>query len=565
MLLELTVKHLAVIDEVRVRFQNGFHVLTGETGAGKSILIDALSLSIGGRASSDLVRHGHDRAEIEALFDVAADHPVWGVLEEHGIDGTADEPLIVRRDIAVSGKSTARVNGQSVTLATLRAIGETLVNIHGQHEHQSLLRTERHLDWLDAYGGTAVGAVKQSYQGVYREFVRVRNELETLKAGGQQALQLADLYRFQSDEIAQADLKLGEDEWLQEEKQRLSNAERLFDATSRAYELLYGPGQAVEAVGKALQRIQEIVRWDESKLSPIVEQLQSSYYQIEDASFQLRDYREDVEFNSERLEEIETRLQTISGLKRKYGDSIERIIAHGEQMERELNGLDHQEERIVAFEQELHRLTQQLHEQAGRLSDVRRQAAAALSSELMRHLKDLHMEKTIFDVELRTEKDRVTKDGWDAAEFLIAPNPGEPLRSLSKIASGGELSRIMLALKSIFSSLDRVPVLIFDEVDTGVSGRAAQAIAEKLAQLARQAQVFAITHLPQVACMADAHYAIVKKVEDNRTFTVVTSLGEKERAEELARMLGGVEVTGTTLQHAEEMLALARSRKETWG
>lgn len=561
MLLELTVKHLAVIEEVRVSFQTGFHVFTGETGAGKSILIDALSLAIGGRASADLVRHGYDKAEIEALFDVPGTHPAWALLQDNGIEASREEPLFVRREVTAAGKSTARVNGQLVTLSTLKALGETLVNIHGQHEHQSLLRVDRHLEWLDAFGGADVAKRKTAYKRVYTEYVEVKKELDELRASGKEALRMADLYRFQWEEIEAANVKVGEDEWLQEEKQRLSNAERLYAAASESYEALYGGKRGLEAISKAMQRIADIAKFDEATLGPLQEQISSAYYQLEDAAFQLRDYREGIEFNPERLEQIEQRLQTLHTLKRKYGDGIEDILAYGAKMKEELDRFENQDERIEALTASLARLEAELRARAAELSETRRQAADRLASRLMEHLKDLHMEKTRFEVVLASSDGAFKADGWDQAEFMIAPNPGEPLRGLAKIASGGELSRIMLAMKSIFAAVDQVPTLIFDEVDTGVSGRAAQAIAEKMADVAGGVQVFAITHLPQVACMADAHYAIEKKVKGERTFTEVSALDARARTEELARMLGGVEITETTLQHAQEMLALAESRK----
>ncbi|WP_309118749.1 DNA repair protein RecN [Paenibacillus sp.] len=564
MLLELSVKHLAVIEEVRVSFRTGFHVFTGETGAGKSILIDALSLAIGGRASADLVRHGCDKAEIEALFDVPGNHPARDILRDNGIEGPEDEPIIVRREVTAAGKSTARVNGQLVTIVALRSIGETLVNIHGQHEHQSLLRADRHLEWLDAFGGGGIAPAKAAYRSVYDEYAETKRQLEQVSRSGKEALQMADLYRFQWEEIDAAKVKPGEDESLQEERQRLANSERLFAAANDAFEALYGGKRGLDSVTRAVQRMSDISKYDPDSLQPLVEQMQSAFYQLEDAAFQIRDYREKIEFNPDKLERIEQRLQTLHSLKRKYGDSAEDILAYAAKIKKELDDVDNQEERIAELSARLGDLTATLRTRAEALTRARRAAAETLSRKLMEHLKDLHMEKTRFEVELRSNEGAFRPDGWDTAEFLIAPNPGEPLRGLAKIASGGELSRIMLAMKSIFAAVDRVPSLIFDEVDTGVSGRAAQAIAEKMARLAGQVQVFAITHLPQVACMADAHYAIEKKVKGERTFTEVNALGAGERTAELARMLGGVEVTDTTMRHAQEMLALADSRKSGW-
>lgn len=564
MLLELSVKNLAVIEEIRVSFRTGFHVLTGETGAGKSILIDALSLAIGGRASADLVRHGCSAASIEALFDVPGDHPSRALLASFGIDAESGEPLIIRREVTAAGKSTARVNGQLIALQALRAVGETLVNIHGQHEHQSLLRVDRHLEWLDVFGGARVASARQAYRELYEQYAETRKLLSQLQRTGKEALQLADLYRFQWEEISAANLAAGEDELLREEKSRLANSEKLFSAANDAYEALYGGKAGLETVAFAIQRMGEIVKYDPAQQA-LLDQVQSAYYQLEDAAYQLRGYRDGIEFNPERLEEIERRLQTVHSLKRKYGETVEDILAHAEKIKSELDGIDHQEERIAELEDALASLTARLRAAAEQLTAARRDAADKLAAELAEHLKDLHMEKTRFHVEMRSGEDvGFRPDGWDEAEFLISPNPGEPLRGLAKIASGGELSRIMLAMKSIFAAADRVPSLIFDEVDTGVSGRAAQAIAEKMARLAADVQVFAITHLPQVACMADEHYAIVKKVREERTFTEVHELSGEERTEELARMLGGARVTDTTLRHAGEMIALAAERKAAW-
>jgi DNA repair protein RecN (Recombination protein N) len=564
MLLELSVKHLAVIEEVRVSFQNGFHVITGETGAGKSILIDALSLAIGGRASADLIRHGYDKAEIEALFDIPAEHPVIALLHEQGVELSEQELLVIRREVSAMGKSSARVNGQLISLSALKAIGELLVNIHGQHEHQSLLRTERHLEWLDAYGHHNIFAKKQTYQTLYHDYAEVTQQLDTLRQEGQRIQQMAELYRFQWDEIEAAKLQPGEEVWLNDEKQKLSNAERLFAAVNESYEALYGNKKGLDEVARALQRMVDIQKYDQATLGPIVDQMQSAYYQLEDATFQLRDYREAIEFNPDKLEQLEQRLQLIHNFKRKYGESIPDILAYAAKIRKELDELDVQEERITELTEQQAALLSQLNVAAEELSVARRQVASQLAAALMEHLADLHMDKTRFEVELQTRPGHWAAEGIDQAEFMIAPNPGEPLRPLAKIASGGEMSRIMLALKSIFAVVDRIPVLIFDEVDTGVSGRAAQAIAEKMARLAQHAQVFAITHLPQVACMADAHYAIEKKVHEGRTFTEVTHLNLVARKFELARMLGGVEVTETTLHHAQEMLVLAESRKVGW-
>ncbi|CAH1055099.1 DNA repair protein RecN [Paenibacillus pseudetheri] len=571
MLETLSIRNLAVVEAVDVHFYPGFHVLTGETGAGKSIIIDALGLIAGGRGSADSIRYGCEKAEMEALFSLPSGHPVWDTLERLGIEAQREEHLIIRRELTSQGKSTSRVNGQMVNLTMLREIGEQLVNIHGQHEHQNLLKAERHLGLLDTYGEPIIGPLKAVYQEKYSAFAKVEKELRELQESSQKAYQMLDLYRFQLEEISSAALKPGEDELLAEERVKLSHSEKMMDSVSGAYELLYDR-QGLESIGNVISRLEDAVRYDEKGLKSVLEQLQSSYYQLEDAAFQLRDYREEIEFNPQRLEEIENRLDLITGLRRKYGDSVEQILAYYEQIHRETDLLENKDEYLEKLTTKRDALLSVLMEAAAELSEARKLCASDLATQVESELKDLQMERTSLQVKLDTLEDprgveykgrriRLTRQGIDSAEFMISPNPGEPLRPLGKIASGGELSRIMLAMKSIFARHDAIPVLIFDEVDTGVSGRAAQSIADKLYKLSSTCQVFSITHLPQVACMADHQYLIRKKVEDGRTMTEVESLSNDGRVMELARMLGGVEITEKTLHHSQEMLNLAEASK----
>lgn len=571
MLTELHIRNLAVIEAVRLTFYSGFQVLTGETGAGKSIIIDALGLIAGGRASSDLVRHGSEKAEIEAVFHEAAEHPVWQVLAGLGIEPSADDSIMIRRDVTAAGKSSGRINGQLVNQSMLKEVGEWLVNIHGQHEHQSLLRVESHIEWLDLFGGAEIHKAQATYTDSYSRYMDLRKQLKDLVESGKQGLQMQDLYRFQTEEIRAAKLKPGEEVTLHEERKRLANAEKLYAHVNESYELLFNE-KGLEAVSKAMQRLQEISSLDGATLSPLQEQISSSYYQLEDAAFQLRDYRDQIEFNPERIDEIERRLDTIATLRRKYGDSTQDILAYLTKIEHELSLIENKDEHVERLRAELAKEQTVLTGRAIKLHELREKAAKSLAKQIEHELLDLQMERTRFSVQLEADDDPDGPDiegrllhlgplGYDRVEFLISANPGEPLRSLSRIASGGEMSRIMLAMKSIFAKVDNISVLIFDEVDTGVSGRAAQAIAEKLSRLSHDSQIFSITHLPQVACMADEHYLIQKGVEGSRTFTRVHHLDDEGRILELARMLGGVEVTETTKRHAQEMIVLARQKK----
>lgn len=569
MLRELSIRNLAVIEEVQISFHNGFHVLTGETGAGKSILIDALSLLVGGRGSADMVRFGCDKAEMEALFDMPTQHPVWNIMRRLGVQFSMEEMLVIRRELSTQGKSVSRVNGQLVTLTMLREIGESLVNIHGQHEHQSLLRSEQHLEWLDLFGGDLLIERKTQYKRAYGQLADIRSALKDLEDTARHNVQMLDLYRFQIEEITAAELKPGEDELLIEQRKTLMYAEKRMDAASEAYTLLYG-GKGLDAFSKAISKLTDIVNYDKAMLEPLLEQLQSAFYQAEDAAFQLRDYRDGIDADPETLARIEERLDLIHGLKRKYGESIPDILEYLQKISDERDKIENRDElaaELRAKEAAAYSLAYSLAEE---LSALRKHASITLSDSIESQLGQLLMPSAKFRVSLEgaavengdgTETAKLHANGLDDAVFMLSSNPGEPLKPLNRIASGGEMSRIMLALKSIFAEIDQVPVLIFDEVDTGVSGRAAQAIAEKMSALSAKCQVFSITHLPQVACMADHHYEIMKAVSGGRTATSVTELATDKRINELARMLGGVEVTEKTRHHAQEMLDLAHGLK----
>lgn len=561
MLAELSIRNLAVIEAVELQFDKGFQIFTGETGTGKSMIIGALTLLSGGRASTDLIRHGADKAEIEAQFDLPSMHPVWDVLEEQGIEAAKDDPIVIRREVQNNGKSNARINGQLVNAGMLKKVAEWLVNIHGQHEHQSLLKTDMHLHWLDMYAGKELAKVKENYQTIYSRYRSLRDELNALQRDYQEQWQKLDLYRFQLNELEQASLVENEDVILEQEKEKLAHAEKLYQASAKAYQFLYGQHQALETVSSALEQIESISQIDPEQLGPLTEQVREAYYQLEDASYRLREYRDDVEFDPDKLQMIEERMDLLRKLSRKYGSNVAEMLKYYTKIKEEVSKFENKDEIIDQLEQEMQTCEANLTDAAAKLSQKRRQAAKKLARELEQELLDLHMETTRFEVSFQASK-AFTQNGTDDIEFMISPNPGEPLRPLQKIASGGELSRLMLALKTIFSRLDEIPVLIFDEIDTGVSGKAAQAIALKLARLAAHVQVFSITHLPQMACMADTHFEINKRIDQDRTYTIVNRLDYAGKIRELSRMLGGAQVTETTEHHAKEMLVMAAEIKE---
>ncbi len=562
MLKELSIHQFAIVENINLTFDQGFHVLTGETGAGKSILIDALSLVVGGRASSDFVRHGAQKAVIEASFEFTSDHPAINLLTEWEIE-VDEDTIIVRREIAVSGKSSCRVNGRLITLAMLKQLGGCLIHIHGQHEHTGLLHVEEHLAWLDQFGGEELLQQRAMYLERYQVYQQITKTLKRLDLDQQEMERRIDMLQFQVSEIKAARLVSGEEEDLEQEAKRLAGGEKLLKRVSGAYQNMSGDNGAIVQLGQAAAELQDVETYDES-IREILENVEEAIFQLEEAARELDIYQDSLEFSPERLNEVQDRLHTIRQLKRKYGESVEEILHYLTQAEQELDRLTHVEENRDHLYAEQQKLLQELLEGANELTNQRKQAANQLETRVEEQLSDLMMGSSVFHVAFYPEHyqtESFTPTGMDRVEFQLSPGPGEPLRPLKKIASGGELSRIMLALKCIFSGRDQVHTLIFDEVDTGVSGRAAQAIAEKMATVAASNQILCVTHLPQVACMADVHLYVAKEITSEKTSTAVSHLDKSQRVIELSRMLGGAEVTDRTKHHAAEMLYLAEQVK----
>jgi DNA repair protein RecN (Recombination protein N) len=556
MLTELNIKNFAIIDSLSITFEKGFNVLTGETGAGKSIIVDAVELVLGGRASSEMIRTGCEEAVVEAAFDASYVKGLDEKLSEMGIEG--DDTLLVKRVVSVSGKNKVFINGSMATISMLSDIGDSLIDIHGQHEHQTLFKVERHLDILDDYAGVA--SPRDEMAGIYSEISKARSELERLRASEADKARRLDLLRFQSDEIAKASLKEGEEEELLEERRLLSNAERLYEAGNTALELLYSQsGSALELIKKAGSKIGEIAGIDGS-FKTTAETIDSAYASIEDAAMTLRDYIGRISFDPERLNEAEERLDLIGRLKRKYGGTVSEALRYKEEIDKELEGMERAEERIIELEREVERLKVKGCKVAETLSGKRKAASEQLKKKVEGELSDLGMKKAVFEVRMERLGDFSPK-GFDRVEFLLSSNPGEAPKPLSRIASGGELSRIMLALKKVMAGPSGVPTMVFDEVDSGIGGGIAEVVGRKLKEVAQGRQVLCITHLPQIAAMADLHYAVTKGEDRGRTVTAAKRLGKDERVEEVARMLGGVTITEATKRHAEEMLRAVSGRQ----
>lgn len=574
MLVSLSISDFAIIDRLQLEFAPGFIVFTGETGAGKSIIIDAVSAALGGKTEATLVRAGADVARVEAVFRLAGEvrAAVEAVLaREELLDGDGDE-LTLAREIRREGRSTARVNGRLVSLGLLREIGQVLVDVHGQSEHLSLLRTREHVFLLDRYAG--LDAEREAFAQSVRELNDLRAELNQLRQSERQREQRLDMLNFQINEIAAARLKPGEEETLLQERTRLANAEKLAALADDAIRALSGDdddaASAADLLARAAKALTALAKIDPS-LEAQRDLAQSLGEQLRDLAAELDDYREGIEFNPKRLNQVEERLETLSRLKRKYGDTLEAVLAFGERALAERDALTHSSERIAELEKKEAALLRRLGQLGAALSAARRAAAEALARRLEAELNDLKMERARFGVDVHWQDDadgafvdgqRVAFDatGLDRIEFLVAPNVGEGLKPLVKIASGGETARLMLALKSVLARADCTPTLIFDEIDQGIGGRVGAIVGRKLWGLAASHQVLCITHLPQLAGFGDQHFKVEKQIAGERTVTLVRALSEPERAAELAQMLGGA--GEKTRESAEEILALVRAEKQ---
>ncbi|MFC4356181.1 DNA repair protein RecN [Chryseomicrobium palamuruense] len=559
MLTELSIRNFAIIDELSISFEAGLTVLTGETGAGKSIIIDAVQLLCGARGSSEFIRHGAKRAELEGLFSLTSNtHASYRKLEELGIP-TDEESIILRRELNSSGKSTCRVNGKLVTIAVLREIGSTLVDIHGQHESQELMDDKAHIRLLDQFGNSELLAAKEAYSHLYADYMKTKKRWQSLQMDDQEMTHRMDLYRFQLNEIQVANLLPGEEEELQIERTELMNYTKIVDKLQTASAAMSSESAGMEYLSVALQAVQDLAPV-QPNYEKIADEFANAFFILEDLQSQIQGQLEAMEYDEERVQYVENRLALLQTLKRKYGSSVDEVIAYGAKLERQLNQLTNRDEELHSLERKVKQIEEDLAIEANELTEIRKQTAADLSRRIMEQLSALYMDRAVMEVRVEQQK-QFTDNGRDLVTFYISTNVGEPLKPLTKIASGGELSRVMLALKSIFSKHQEITSIIFDEVDTGVSGRVAQAIAEKIGQIAKDSQVLVISHLPAVAAIADHHMRIEKRVTDERTVTSLQSLTLDERTEELSRMMAGEEITEITLHHAKELLLAAQSKK----
>lgn len=556
MLLEISIKNFAIIEEISLTFDNGMTVLTGETGAGKSIIIDAMNLMLGARSSVEVIRHGAQKAEIEGFFSIEKDNvALKAILEDNGI--LASDELIIRREILQNGRSVSRINGHMVNLATLRSVGQFLVDIHGQHDQEELMKPNRHINMLDAFGNETFWEVKKQYQDCFDQYRSLRKRVLDKQKNELEHKSRIEMLEFQIAEIESVALKSGEDKELQLQREKLLNHKQIADTLTNAYVMLDNDDfSSLSNIRSAMNDLLTLEDFD-PEYKEMSTSLSESYYVLEEVTKRLGDVIDDLDFDGALLQQIEARLDVINSITRKYGGSVDDVLDYFDNISKEYGLLTGNEESTDDMEKELKLLEKELVLAATNLSQGRHELAKILETDIKQELSDLYMEKADFQVHF--EKSKFNREGNEAVTFNISTNPGEGFKPLVKVASGGELSRLMLAIKSAFSRREDKTSIVFDEVDTGVSGRVAQAIAQKIYKIGSHGQVLAISHLPQVIAIADYQFFIEKRSSETSTVSTVRLLTDEERIEEIAKMLAGSDVTDTARQQAKELLSGLKS------
>ena len=550
MLLEISIKNFAIIESISLNFEKGMTVLTGETGAGKSIIIDAMNMMLGARATTEVIRHGAPKAEIEGLFSIENNRALEEIFDEQGLE-LSDE-IIIRREILQNGRSISRINGQMVNLSVLRTIGRQLVDIHGQHDQEELMRPHRHIQMLDEFGDTSFFELKEAYQMSFDNYRRMRKQVLDIKKNQQEHKARIEMLEFQMAEIEAANLKAGEDIALNQERDKLLNHKHIADTLTNAYSMLDNEEfSSLANVRSAMNDMESLEEFD-PEYREISGSLSESYYVLEDITKRLESIIDGLDFDGNRLMQVESRLDLIHTITRKYGGSVDDVLEYFAKITDEYNLLTGNNLSSEDMEIELKKLEKNLVDLAGQVAQARHKIAQDLEAEIKQELQDLYMEKAQFQV--RFSKGKFSREGNESVEFYISTNPGEDFKPLVKVASGGELSRLMLAIKSAFSRKEGKTSIVFDEVDTGVSGRVAQAIAQKIHKIGQNGQVLAISHLPQVIAIADYQFFIEKISNEHSTVSTVRLLTVEERIEEVAKMLAGENVTEAALNQARELL-----------
>ncbi len=560
MLLQLNIINFALIENLSINFQAGFNVLSGETGAGKSILIDAINYVLGGKFNKNTIRTGEDKTYVEAIFTIENENSK-NALDEMDID--YEDMVIVSRETFQSGKSIAKVNGKALLLSKIKYISKTLLDIHGQHDNHNLLDSGNHIFYVDSFGLNKINVFLAEYSEKYARLTQIKNKIQKLEGNEGQREKRIDFLNYQIEEIKTANIKIAEDVELLEKHAIISNAEKLEKHLSKSYGLLYINDEENTSVfynlAIAIKELRTIEKHLE-KIKTIADAIEESYYNIEESITQLRDLKETIYYDEKELEYLNSRISQINICKRKYGVTIEEILEYREKIESEYEELVNSSEIISNLKSEKIDLEREMRIIGDKIHEIRCDISKELQNKIKDELNYIGLEKSKFYIEVKLENE-FYENGCDKVKFCISTNPGEPLSPLEDIVSGGELSRIMLALKTVFVDKDEIPTVIFDEIDTGISGRIAQCVAEKMYLISKNHQIFCVTHLPQIASMADTNYLIAKNVINDKTYTSITKMNDVEKQQEIARMIGGTEVTKLTLENSKEMINMAKNKK----
>ncbi|GAA3651376.1 DNA repair protein RecN [Asaccharospora irregularis] len=557
MILELYMKNCALVDELRLSVDNNLNILTGETGSGKSIIIDALGLCLGEKYDRSFLRKGTEKGLVECVF-YSENSQLKKILDENDIDIEDDNLLVITRLIYSDGKSTARVNGRTVKVSLLKEISSTLIDIHGQHQNQALFNKDTHLKFIDLFGEDKIKPIRDDYRSIYTNYIELKKSLNTLTENkdDMQIQREIDLLKFQINEIETANLDRDEYEELLKQREVYRNGEKIFNNLNLSYENLYnGQINVVDLIGSALSELNSISKYDKI-LSDYSENIERIMYELQDISRDIRNYKDSIDFEPYQLEQIELRVDEINNLRRKYGDKIEDIFTYYENMKDRLDEILNRDEKVEELKKQISEIENVLLEKSSKLTKIRKEVASELESILLMELESLNMKNIVFKVNF--DQTSFTYNGIDNIEFMISFNLGEDVKPIYKVASGGEMSRFMLAFKTILADIDNIDTLVFDEIDTGISGIAAQIVGEKLSSIASKKQIICITHLPQIAAHADTHYCIEKNTSEDRTFTSIRKLGDIQRRDEIARLIAGSNITEKTMEHASEIIELSK-------
>ncbi|MDF2839763.1 MAG: repair protein RecN [Clostridia bacterium] len=557
MILEINIKNFIIIEQETIHFTQGLNIITGETGSGKSLIIDALQGITGGRFSKEDIRHGAEKALISALFTLESNAELDSLLEEYGIDKEADNTLLISREVTMAGRSSCRINGQTVTLTMLKLVAQSLIDIVGQNEHQLLFNANKHIDFVDSFGEMDIEPIKEQLKLITERLKGLESRYKDMSGNSEERERRLDLYRFQIDEIDAAALKPEEDEQLKGKRLLLVNSEKLYKNITQIYDSIFqgdvNSSCAANILEDSVHKLKEMLHID-NRLQDFATALEAALYQLEDIKTDIRGYCETIEFNDDEINFIEERMDIISKLKRKYGNSIDDIISYKNNAVNEYETLLNSEKIAIELEKEIDTLHKQYLYEANKLSTIRENLSRKLEKLVGKELQDLNMKGSEFQVSIKKDEGIISPKGINKIEFLLSPNPGEPPKQLYKIASGGEMSRVMLAIKNTITRAEKIPSIVFDEVDAGIGGLTASVVGQKIKRISKNSQIICITHLAQIACFADSHIYINKIINKNKTFTKIHTLNMQERTEEIARMLGGSPEDDISMAHAKQLI-----------